>query len=767
MQIGVNIPLADLQRASPQKLAAWIMLRQLQNPDAEVRDQLESFLLDKSKYANMDGDEFDSKFGRTEELAAAVLQEFFKDFKTSPQNLARKLLEESQAQPATSPQAFVVSTKGLQPPLSAHNVNLFRSKYVNFFQDIDILSSHLIRVSRRVFEESLRYEGLVLLLHDPKRDVYHMVRISDYYEGEGDEIYGNIPGMSSAVHVRGFVHVPQANFVEFRGGAGEAGTSDGIQTELDFLPGIVVGQKLPINNLVVNKIIVADEPVLFAGIHTGEVPYQVIERCAQCKASLADGKFECTGCDSISYCGEECAEAHWNDWHAFICGNGWDDLPKEVALKIILDMYNPNKIEKSLKRILRARLVEPRVNNALKQLPYEFANYFPVEMDGRDQDAIAKFVKILKLDKFREDYFLVVAGTKYFSSEGMGGRTENFDENNVAELLSKFRPRAFFLRDEWYDEFNDAITANRVEFVRAFLEENADIRQDTEKLSTDIGFAIARGYLEMVRLLLEYGARLDKTDAFDEMGSAQLAVASGSVDMLNLVLSSGADVHFNNEKALEDAVHENLKGMVRVLLKRGAFPEEEVLLTAVRSVAIDALEELLNSRFVFDISQAKAKAYEMKDGENMSRIIALLQGYKRMPTLRSMIGYSLKPDEGVRAITYGTVDFNPNYAFIRLSSLEAEELVALARKYVEIKGLIGWNIRAPYAWTEYENSGPHVTIEMSKELVKGEGVQVVLQRLDHFTTQTSRWVILHVRLPPKFKCPYGCHLSIGQERLKQ
>lgn len=124
------------------------------------------------------------------------------------------------------------------------------------------------------------------------------------------------------------------------------------------------------------------------------------------------------------------------------------------------------------------------------------------------------------------------------------------------------------------------------------------------------------------------------------------------------------------------------------------------------------------------------------------------------------VEYCLKPDKGVETFTFGTVRVKGNYAAIVLDSLDKDELVNMAKKYVQVHNL-GWNIVAPFAWKEHQ-IGPHVTIKNGNE---GESVRVVLKCMSHFQTPTSRWVVIDAELPGKFKCDFGCHVSIGQERM--
>ena len=60
--------------------------------------------------------------------------------------------------------------------------------------------------------------------------------------------------------------------------------------------------------------------------------------------------------------------------------------------------------------------------------------------------------------------------------------------------------------------------------------------------------------------------------------------------------------------------------------------------------------------------------------------------------------------------------------------------------------------------------GPHVSLSNDMRKYLGEKLQVRLLKITHFVEAPSRWVVINVKLPAKFNCPFGCHLSIGQQK---
>lgn len=112
---------------------------------------------------------------------------------------------------------------------------------------------------------------------------------------------------------------------------------------------------------------------------------------------------------------------------------------------------------------------------------------------------------------------------------------------------------------------------------------------------------------------------------------------------------------------------------------------------------------------------------------------------------------------------YGRVTRSGDYVQIRLLNVDEDALVDIARQYVRDNNL-RWNIRKPYAWTDY-GTGPHISLRPDMKRYVGDIVPVRLKYIYHFVAPPSRWVAIEVELPPKYRCEYECHISIGQQRI--
>jgi hypothetical protein len=112
----------------------------------------------------------------------------------------------------------------------------------------------------------------------------------------------------------------------------------------------------------------------------------------------------------------------------------------------------------------------------------------------------------------------------------------------------------------------------------------------------------------------------------------------------------------------------------------------------------------------------------------------------------------------------GKVVTSGPYVEIRVEGLDPSELYRQAQNHVNGENL-PWQIKPPASWSQ--GSGPHITLAPDMKKYLGYRVSgIKFGRLYHFTTSTSRWVVIAVTLPAAYRCGYyECHLSIGQEIL--
>jgi hypothetical protein len=132
-----------------------------------------------------------------------------------------------------------------------------------------------------------------------------------------------------------------------------------------------------------------------------------------------------------------------------------------------------------------------------------------------------------------------------------------------------------------------AARAGRVETVRMLLDRGADIMAPVALGVTRgellAGRAVARGNAEMLALLLERGVLLPREGAGLLLESAALA---GNLQMVELLLASGADASAAGAQALSAAAAKGHVQIVQLLLDAGANPRagnHEALRRAMRA----------------------------------------------------------------------------------------------------------------------------------------------------------------------------------------
>ncbi len=118
--------------------------------------------------------------------------------------------------------------------------------------------------------------------------------------------------------------------------------------------------------------------------------------------------------------------------------------------------------------------------------------------------------------------------------------------------------------------------------------------------------------------------------------------------------------------------------------------------------------------------------------------------------------------QGKASVTAIVTASGPSFVAARIAGNPQDRLFALAQLYVQQQGLVGWKITKPLNWAW--GMGPHVSLSDDMRKYIGDKLTVRLLKITHFVEPPSRWVVFNVELPPKFNCPFGCHLSIGQQK---
>ena len=130
--------------------------------------------------------------------------------------------------------------------------------------------------------------------------------------------------------------------------------------------------------------------------------------------------------------------------------------------------------------------------------------------------------------------------------------------------------------------FAEACEQGNVEFVRTLLESGEKVDAPVSGKShtfldlSPIHFAAKGGHIQVVEILLSYGANKEKLSCVSRIRPLQLAVQAGHVDMVRYLLDNGTDIAAPDGESAQ-AIHVAAKygspAIVSFLLDRGAAIE--------------------------------------------------------------------------------------------------------------------------------------------------------------------------------------------------
>ena len=128
--------------------------------------------------------------------------------------------------------------------------------------------------------------------------------------------------------------------------------------------------------------------------------------------------------------------------------------------------------------------------------------------------------------------------------------------------------------------------------VKSLLSKGAAVDAATEFGATALIFASDRGYLEIVRTLIEHGADVNHKDATYESTPITWAAYSGHAQVVALLLVKGAT---DAADTLDQAIEREHLEVVKVVLASGKVPKESLSLTlaAVRQQGATEVAEML------------------------------------------------------------------------------------------------------------------------------------------------------------------------------
>ena len=118
-----------------------------------------------------------------------------------------------------------------------------------------------------------------------------------------------------------------------------------------------------------------------------------------------------------------------------------------------------------------------------------------------------------------------------------------------------------------------AVRDNNINKVRTLLRGKTDVNARYRNGDPLLYYAVMKGYIDIVKLLLEHGADANAHDRFINWGPLHIAAQSGNIEIVKLLLEHGADVHDsagNGDTPLHNAVISNKIETAMLLLEHGA-----------------------------------------------------------------------------------------------------------------------------------------------------------------------------------------------------
>ncbi len=147
---------------------------------------------------------------------------------------------------------------------------------------------------------------------------------------------------------------------------------------------------------------------------------------------------------------------------------------------------------------------------------------------------------------------------------------EVFKEYRKRKLEKEARQRD--RQRELNNDFWSAIESNNIEGVKQALANGADVNEQNENGDTALMKASDMGHFEIVKLLLENNALVNKENKINDLTALMKAAYQGHLEVVELLLAEGAEVHQQSKfghTALMSAAANDRSKVVELLLANG------------------------------------------------------------------------------------------------------------------------------------------------------------------------------------------------------
>jgi ankyrin repeat protein len=172
---------------------------------------------------------------------------------------------------------------------------------------------------------------------------------------------------------------------------------------------------------------------------------------------------------------------------------------------------------------------------------------------------------------------------------------KNADTAQVSAMLKKDPALANFIDSNAWSPLRTAALENNAEMIKLLLDHGADIDK-TAGGRTALFEAAAQGSVDALKVLLAAGAGVDVRDSHQ---ATPLMTSGGNIEVMTLLLAAGADIDAqggSGRTTLSQVAHRGRKDAVNLLLKRGAAVETKggIGRLFVQSAIQHGLTNLLN-----------------------------------------------------------------------------------------------------------------------------------------------------------------------------
>lgn len=131
-----------------------------------------------------------------------------------------------------------------------------------------------------------------------------------------------------------------------------------------------------------------------------------------------------------------------------------------------------------------------------------------------------------------------------------------------------------------------AIKGNNVDYISLLIKNKANLSEifDDESTYNPLDYAIINNKLKIVKLLVEYGLEIEPENDYEDYSSLELAVESNNKDILDYLISKGANINFINAQGktlLDAAIVKNNYEMIEYLISKGIKMDKEILSSSI------------------------------------------------------------------------------------------------------------------------------------------------------------------------------------------